>query len=94
MSQEPEDARKALETTLFDQGKSKEYIEDFLVQYDRNLKNIEDWRSAHNQLKLWQSQREGKIELGETIHLRADENGKPVFHVSPVAMSWLLDFYG
>jgi hypothetical protein len=79
-------AREAVVETLKNQGKAPEYIEDFLSMYDRNLKNIDDWRYAKNVLDSWNFH--GRT---EPVALRADDIGKPIFHVSPEAMKWLLD---
>ena len=86
-----EHVRNALEATLTEQGKSEQYIEDFLSMFDRNHKNIEDWRAAKELLDAWDHMRKDKKAEDEIVSLRADENGKPLFHVSPKAFGWMLD---
>jgi hypothetical protein len=92
VTNELEAARKALETTLKDQDRSPEYIEDFMERYDRNLKNIDNWAYAKSMFDAFLNMQDGTLRDEEIISLRADDDGKPIFHVPPKALAWLMDF--
>ena len=90
-SSELKRAREALESTLTQEGKTEEYIKDFLDHFDRNVDHMTVWEEAKAMYDRWRFERGPYSDARESIALRADEYGKPVFYISPAALSWLLD---